>query len=86
MYVTTGGDMGRILQVVLFGRIVSMRTKKKFRLVILKPNKDLAYINELFETGRIKPVIDKEYPLEELTEAFRYYGAGHHKGKVVVTV
>jgi NADPH:quinone reductase-like Zn-dependent oxidoreductase len=86
MYATTGGDTGRILQVVLFGRIVSVRTKKKFQLVILKPNKDLAYINELFETGRIKPVIDKEYPLGELASAFHYFGAGHHKGKVVVTV
>jgi NADPH:quinone reductase-like Zn-dependent oxidoreductase len=86
MYMTTGGDTVRILQVVLFGRIVSRMTKKKFKLVILKPNKDLAYINELFETGRIKPLIDKQYSLKELASAFRYFGAGHHKGKVVITV
>ncbi|HLO58531.1 MAG TPA: NAD(P)-dependent alcohol dehydrogenase [Bacteroidales bacterium] len=85
-YVTTGGNNGRLLQVVFFGWIVGRIKKKKFQLVILKPNKDLAYINELFETGRIKPVIDTEYPLEDLANAFHYFGAGHHKGKVVVRV
>ncbi|NIV44561.1 zinc-binding dehydrogenase, partial [Candidatus Bathyarchaeota archaeon] len=47
---------------------------------------DLAYMNELFEAGKIKPVIDGPYKLSEVPEALRYFGAGHHKGKVVVTL
>jgi NADPH:quinone reductase-like Zn-dependent oxidoreductase len=84
MYVTTGGRIGRIFQLLIFGWIISLICKKKFQLVILKPNKDMAYINELFETGKIKPVFDAPYRLEELANAFRYFGEGHHKGKVII--
>ena len=81
MYVTTGGQVGGILRVVLFGWIHSMITKKKFQLVILKPNKDLAYINELFGAGEIKPVIDGHYRLDELPEAFGTSAMAIIKGK-----
>ena len=51
----------------------------------LKPNKDLAYMKELFEAGKVMPVIDGPYKLSEVPEAFRRFGAGRHKGKVVIT-
>ena len=86
MYATTGGNYGRILQVLIFGWIIHVFSKKKLKLVILKPNKDLAYINELFEAGKIKPVIDEPFQLEEVPKAFRYFGEGHHKGKVVISI
>lgn len=51
------------------------------------PNKkDLLVIKELLEAGKIKPVIDKCYPLSETAEAIRYLETGHARGKVVVTV
>ena len=51
------------------------------------PNqKDLLFIKELLETGRIKPVIDRRYPLSEVPEAVRYVEAGHATGKVVITL
>ena len=49
-------------------------------------HKDLLVIKELVEAGKIKPVIDRRYPLSEAAEAIRYLGAGHAKGKVVITV
>jgi len=63
-----------------------MISKKKIRIVVLKPNKDLAYMNELFEAGKVKPVIDGPYKLSEVPEAIRYFGEGNHKGKVIITM
>ena len=86
IYVTVGGSMVRLLQALLLGPWISMISKKKIRIVGLKQNKDLAYMNELFEAGKIKPVIDEPYKLEEVPEAFRHFGEGAHKGKVVIIV
>jgi len=46
----------------------------------------LDYLQELFEAGKVKPVIDRRYPLSEVLEALRYLEEGHAKGKVVITV
>ena len=85
-YVTVGGATGRLLQAFLFGPLISMFSKKEIRIVALKPNKDLDYMNELFEAGKIKPVIDKPFKLSEVPEAMRYFGEAKHKGKVVITI
>jgi len=55
-------------------------------IVGYKANKDLKYLIELFEADILKPVIDKCFPLEETAEAFRYFGEGLFKGKIVVTI
>ncbi len=86
VYVTTGGSMVRLLQALILGPLISMFSKKKIRLVILKPNKDLAYMNQLFETGKVKPVLDGPFKLSEAPEAMRYFGEGNHKGKVIITL
>jgi len=46
----------------------------------------LVFMKELIEAGKIKPVIDRRYTLNEVPDAFRYFEEGHAKGKVVITI
>jgi NADPH:quinone reductase-like Zn-dependent oxidoreductase len=82
MYVTVGGKVTRFLQILIVGKL----GKKNMHIVALKPNKDLDYINELFEAGKIKCVIDGPYPLTDVPKAIRYFGEGKHTGKVVISI
>ena len=82
-YVTVGGNTSRILQLLLFKKLVG---NYEMHLVGYKANKDLKYIVALFEGGRLKPVLDRCFPLEKTADAFRYFGEGRFKGKIVVTL
>jgi NADPH:quinone reductase-like Zn-dependent oxidoreductase len=72
---------------LFLGPLISITGSKKVGQLSHKPNvKDLVFIKELIESGKVVPVIDRRYPLSEVAEAFRYYGEGHPQGKVVITV
>ena len=87
-YVCAGGTMPQILQAMLLGPFMSRKNGKKMGFMgIAKPNqKDLVYLKELLEAGKIVPVIEKRYPLSEVPSAIRYLLEGHARGKVVVQV
>jgi NADPH:quinone reductase-like Zn-dependent oxidoreductase len=84
-YVTVGGDTGKLLGgILVMGSLISMFGKKSLRLVILKANKDSAYINGLCDSGKFKPVIDGPYRLTDLPGQMRRFGEGKHRGKIVI--
>ena len=86
-YFLAGGSVATIFQVLLLGAWIRGTTGKKIRILAVRPNlKDLVYITELYEAGKVVPVIDRRYTLSEVAEAIRYLGEGRAKGKVVVTV
>jgi len=90
MYVMVGSSkpLTGILQTVLLGPLISRKDGKRLGFMgIAKLNqKDLLFLKELLEAGKIKPMIDRRYPFSETAEAFRYLGEGHARGKVVVTM
>ena len=87
MYVMTGGSMAQMFQAMLLGSWLSRNGSQKMGFMLAKPNqKDLVFVKELLETGKVVPVIDRRYPLRETAEAIRYLEEGHAQGKVVITV
>ncbi|MHC4207421.1 MAG: NAD(P)-dependent alcohol dehydrogenase [Planctomycetota bacterium] len=87
IYVMTGGSMKQIVQANLLGPAISKSGGKKLVALSHKPNQDdLAFMKELIEAGKVVPVIDRCYPLSEVADALSYYGEGHARGKVVITV
>ncbi|MBV9227930.1 MAG: NAD(P)-dependent alcohol dehydrogenase [Chloroflexi bacterium] len=86
-YVSTGGSMAQYYQTTLLGPWISMTGEKKMGYLAMKQNiKDLVFLKELLEGGKVVPVIDRRYPLSEVAEAIRYLEKGHARGKVVITV
>lgn len=86
VYTTVGGNSVRIIQLMLFGPLLAKACKKKALVVMHKPNKDMQKIIELFECGKVKPVVDRCFPLKETANAFKYFRENHFKGKVVITI
>ena len=84
-YVTVGGSISRLLEALLLGPFISAFSRKKVIIVALKANKDLVYMNEQFEAGKIKPIIQGPYPLEQAREAFEIFSRADHLGKIVLT-
>jgi NADPH:quinone reductase-like Zn-dependent oxidoreductase len=72
---------------LLLGPVISMFGSKTVVQLSHSPDaKDLAFMAELLEAGRVVPVIDRRFPLTEVAEAVRHYEDGHPCGKVVITV
>ena len=72
---------------LFLGPLISMFGSKKVSSLVAKPNnKDLVFIKELLEAGKVVPVIDRHYTLSEVPEAIRYLEEGHARGKVVITL
>ena len=91
IYVMVGAANARLvrafLQMMVLGPMMSRTGKRRMVLHSANPTqKDLVFLKELLEAGKVVPVIDRQYPLRETAEAFRYLEEGHPRGKVVITM
>ena len=88
IYICAGGTMTQFFQAMLLGPLRSKKGGKKMgSMGVAKINqKDLVYLKELLETGKVAPVIDRRYPLSDIAEAFWYIEDKHAQGKVVITM
>jgi NADPH:quinone reductase-like Zn-dependent oxidoreductase len=87
VYVLLGGSTSRICGCLLLGPLISLAERKKMGFLWWKPfqKEDVAFLTGLIAAGKIKPVIDKTYPLSEVREALEYLETGNAQGKVVIT-
>ena len=85
-YITVGGSMVRLFEIVLFGSLLSLFTGKKLSVLNLKPNKGLDQISKLVEKGQIRPIIYGPYGFDKIPEMIQYFGEGKHLGKIVVEI
>jgi NADPH:quinone reductase-like Zn-dependent oxidoreductase len=77
------GPLGRILGAVLLNSFVS----QNLRTFLAKPSaQDLKTLADLIESDKVRPVIERTYPLAEAAEAMRHVETGHTRGKVVITI
>jgi NADPH:quinone reductase-like Zn-dependent oxidoreductase len=84
-YAMTGGSNRQLTDALLFGPLLSMG-RQRFGNILVKPSQgDLLVLKELCEAGKVRPVIDRRFPLSDVASAVRYVEAGHAQGKVVVT-
>ena len=81
-------NLSRLFEHLALGALRSMSGNKKVGLMPVATinQKDLVYLKEILEAGKVVPVIDRRYPLAETAEAIRYLEAGHAKGKIVITI
>lgn len=85
-YVMTGGSNRQLTDALLFGPLLSIGRQKLGNLLVSPNQADLVVLKALCETGKMRPVIDRRFPLSEVPAAVRYIESGHARGKVVITV
>ncbi|MDH5396618.1 MAG: NAD(P)-dependent alcohol dehydrogenase [Cyclobacteriaceae bacterium] len=85
IYACAGGSMRQLFQAMLIGYLLSQKRGKKMCSVSAQMNtKDLEFLGQLAAEGKLTPVIDRAYPLEETKAAMQYLDEGHVAGKVVI--
>jgi len=88
IYVCAGGTLAQIFQAILLGPLVSRKNGKKmgFMGITKYKQKDLIYLRNLLDSGKVVPVIEKSYQMNEVSSAMWYIAEGHARGKVVVQI
>ncbi|WP_121661621.1 NAD(P)-dependent alcohol dehydrogenase [Metabacillus litoralis] len=87
IFVHVGGAESQLYQTVLQGGWISFTEKKKMNVFLQRANqKDLIFIKDLIESGKVKAVIDQQFELSEVPQALTYFAEGHAQGKVIITM
>jgi NADPH:quinone reductase-like Zn-dependent oxidoreductase len=87
IYACAGGTMPQIFETLAFGRFYSEKNGRTLTNVMAAHKQDdLMTVRNMLETGAIKPVIERTYPLREVPEAMRYLGSRHARAKLVIKV
>jgi NADPH:quinone reductase-like Zn-dependent oxidoreductase len=81
-----GGSLSQIFKSLLFGRILSIGSKKMKSLTAKSSKSDLEFLANLADKGIIKPVIDRRYSFDQAIDAMNYLKQGHAAGKIVISV
>jgi len=79
-----GGDVSSLLQAGLFGPVISKLSRRHIGILAYEANKSIDVITRLFSAGKLSPVIDKIFPLNETREAFQYFASNKFIGKIVI--
>lgn len=86
-FLYTGGSLHTLFQILILGPLIKRATNKNVRMLVVPQNRDdLNAITEYIVSGKVRPVIDKTYPFDEIPEAMRYVSEGHAKGKIVISI
>ena len=68
-------------------RLATLRASQKFVFFIAQFNRaDMQVLKELIESGKVKPFVEKAYPMTRIADAMTHLGKGHAQGKIVVTI
>ena len=90
IYVLVGGSNGRWfapLDRAVAAKVLSWFVSQRMGMMMAELRKDdLGVLRDLLQSGKVKPVIDRTYPLSQVPEAIRYLETGHARGKVVIAV
>jgi NADPH:quinone reductase-like Zn-dependent oxidoreductase len=85
-YAMTGGSNRQLMDALLFGPVLSMG-RQRFGNLLVKPDQtDLLFLKELCEAGKVRPMIDRRFPLSEVPAAVRYVEDGRARGKVIIAI
>ena len=77
------GPFGRVIHTLVLSPFIN----QKMGMMMADANqKDLTILADMMQTGKLKPVIDRTYKLDQVPDAIRYVEAGHARGKVIITV
>jgi len=82
----TGGSNRQLTDALLLGPLLSMRRQQVGNVLVKPSQADLLVLKDLCEAGKVRPVIDRRFPLSEVPAAVRYLEDGHARGKVVISI
>ena len=87
VFIHVGGDSSQMYQVMVLGPLISMTGNRKMKSFLQRQNQeDLILLKELIEAGKVKPVLDRSFQLDEVSDAFSYFEEGHAQGKIIIKV